>query len=194
MKKLLLLILLVNHATASDTTHDTNTAKVFILNYSGTNMVIHNSANGYELILRHYTSLYELDYLHFSTLDAKVTSDYYWTGPGFFITDIQGGAVNAGVVARPLAPPIQTITAAFDLTTNNHTINYNGAGLLTKITLPNAVGNTNIFRVKNIHATGSYVLTNATGAQTIDGKLSYTNAVQYQSIDVQSDGANWWIY
>lgn len=59
----------------------------------------------------------------------------------------------------------------------------------TTLTLPTAVGNTNLYTIKN---TGSAVVTVATtSAQTIDGSATASLPVQYTSIDVISDGANW---
>jgi hypothetical protein len=63
------------------------------------------------------------------------------------------------------------------------------------ITLPNANSGLNngtghIYTVKLTHS-GTCTITNATGAQTIDGALSYTLSAQYKYVTVQSDGANW---
>jgi len=59
----------------------------------------------------------------------------------------------------------------------------------TTITLPTAVGNTNLYTVKNV---GSGVVTIATTAsQTIDGTLTITMPLQYTAVDLISDTANW---
>ena len=58
------------------------------------------------------------------------------------------------------------------------------------ITLPTAVGNTSIYNIKSNDATHTITIA-TTSAQTIDGAGSKTIAVQYQSITVISDGANW---
>lgn len=59
----------------------------------------------------------------------------------------------------------------------------------TTLTLPTAVGNSNLYTIKN---TGSATVTIATtSAQTIDGSASATLPVQYTSIDLISDGSNW---
>ncbi len=64
-------------------------------------------------------------------------------------------------------------------------------GTLT-LTLPDATaGNTNLYTVKNV---GTGVVTVATtSSQTIDGDLTKIMPVQYTSIDVISDTANWGI-
>lgn len=59
----------------------------------------------------------------------------------------------------------------------------------TKITLPTAVGNTNLYTIKNV---GTGVVTvDTTSSQTIDGELTIIMPVQYTSVDLISDTANW---
>lgn len=58
------------------------------------------------------------------------------------------------------------------------------------VSLPTAVGITG--RVYVIKNSGTGVITvDPNGAQTIDGLSAYTLAVQYESITVMSNGANW---
>lgn len=59
----------------------------------------------------------------------------------------------------------------------------------TTITLPTAVGNTNLYTVKNVGT--NTVTINTTSSQTIDGSLTITLPVQYTSVDIESDNANW---
>jgi hypothetical protein len=57
------------------------------------------------------------------------------------------------------------------------------------ITLPTAVGNQNLYTIKNV---GTGVITiNTTSSQTIDGSLTAPIRVQYLSLTIISDGANW---
>jgi hypothetical protein len=57
------------------------------------------------------------------------------------------------------------------------------------ITLPTAVGNQNLYIIKNV---GTGVITiNTTSSQTIDGSLTAPIRVQYLSLTLISDGANW---
>ena len=59
----------------------------------------------------------------------------------------------------------------------------------TKITLPTAVGNTNLYTIKNV---GTGVVTvDTTSSQTIDGDLTIIMPVRYTSVDIISDIANW---
>jgi hypothetical protein len=57
------------------------------------------------------------------------------------------------------------------------------------ITLPTAVGNQNLYTIKNV---GTGVITvNTTSSETIDGSLTAPIRVQYLSLTLVSDGANW---
>lgn len=57
------------------------------------------------------------------------------------------------------------------------------------LTLPTAVGNTNLYTVKNTST--SSVLVSTTGGQTIDTQANVIMPVQFTSIDAISDSANW---
>lgn len=58
-----------------------------------------------------------------------------------------------------------------------------------KLTLPTAIGNTNLYTVKNVST--SSVLIATTSAQTIDGSTTALIPLQNQSVDLLSDNANW---
>lgn len=59
----------------------------------------------------------------------------------------------------------------------------------TTLTLPDATTNTNLYTVKNV---GTGVVTiNTTSSQTIDGSLTIVMPVQFTSVDLISDSANW---
>lgn len=61
----------------------------------------------------------------------------------------------------------------------------------TTLTLPTAVGNSDLYTVKNV---GTGVVTIATtSSQTIDGTTTITLPVQYTAVDLISDTANWGI-
>lgn len=60
---------------------------------------------------------------------------------------------------------------------------------LTTLTLPTAVGNTNLYTIKRI---GTDVVTiGAQGGEFIDGSGSIPLNVQYQAVTLISDGINW---
>lgn len=78
-------------------------------------------------------------------------------------------------------------TSTYTATASDHTIDCT-SGTFT-VNLPTAVSITGrIYVIKN---SGTGVITVASGTQTIDGALTYLLSAQYQSVTVQSNGANW---
>lgn len=59
----------------------------------------------------------------------------------------------------------------------------------TTVTLPTAVGNTNLYTIKNVGA--GVILIATTGGQSIDGDASLSLVTQFTSVDLISDGSNW---
>lgn len=58
-----------------------------------------------------------------------------------------------------------------------------------KLTMPTAVGNTNLYTIKNTSTSSVLVL--PTGGETIDTSPNAILTVQYTAIDLISDGTNW---
>ena len=61
----------------------------------------------------------------------------------------------------------------------------------TTITLPTAIGNKSYYTIKNVGASTITISTSL--GQTIDGSSSATMSSQYLSLDIISDGSNWFI-
>lgn len=59
----------------------------------------------------------------------------------------------------------------------------------TTVTLPTAVGNTNLYSIKNV-GTGTVTIA-TTSSETIDGSITAQLIVRYVSVDLISDGSNW---
>ena len=59
----------------------------------------------------------------------------------------------------------------------------------TTVTLPTAVGNENLYTVKNVGL--GTVTVNTTGAETVDNDATVIMPVRYTSVDLISDGSNW---
>ncbi len=57
------------------------------------------------------------------------------------------------------------------------------------LTLPDAVGNTNLYTIKNTST--SSVLVSTTSAETIDTSANLILPIQFTSVDLISDGSNW---
>jgi len=97
-------------------------------------------------------------------------------------------------VAGPISTAISTKTTTYTITATDSTIlaDANTAGFT--ITLPTAVGATGrIYVIKKIDSTGNVVTIDANGSETIDGSLTQSLDAQWESITIQSNGANWFI-
>ena len=157
---------------------------------------------------------YELDELHNVQAQTPTVNDilYYFGGsPGQWKT-----ASIPTVLGYTPVTNARTLTingTAYDLTADRSwTITASGKSINTvsvntsagsasstdyvylasgtiNITLPTAVGNQNLYTIKNV---GTGVITiNTTSSQTIDGSLTAPIRVQYLSLTLVSDGANW---
>ncbi len=87
---------------------------------------------------------------------------------------------------------ISTAAATLTLDATHFTVVATLAGTQT-FTLPTAVGIAGrIYNLKKTGASGTTTL-DGDGSETIDGSLTYVTTTQYESVTVQSDGANWHI-
>ncbi len=104
---------------------------------------------------------------------------------------LKAGDTMTGSLAMP------TVTKAFAdtgyaLTISDYTVLANAVGGAITLNLPTAVGITGrIYVIKKIDAGASIITVDANGSETIDGALTQTIANQWESIMIQSDGANW---
>jgi hypothetical protein len=62
------------------------------------------------------------------------------------------------------------------------------------ITLPTAVGDTNIYVIKKKDSSANTVTVNTTSAQTLDAASTQVIGIQNTSISCKSDNTNWWIF
>lgn len=104
------------------------------------------------------------------------------------------GSTTGTIMASVGSPQPQTyvaISGTYAILASDYFINATG-GTFTA-TLPTAVGRAGqTFALKN---SGTGVVTLATtSSQTIDGELTNVLAVRYQSVEVASDGANWFVF
>ena len=93
---------------------------------------------------------------------------------------------SSGIVRNVTILSSSTITAG-TVSSTDYIYICNGTCV---ITLPTAVGNTNMYTIKNTSGTDTV---NTTSSQTIDGSTSIQLLVVNQSIDIISNGTNWLI-
>jgi len=103
---------------------------------------------------------------------------------------IAGGSISNVAIGAA----ITTKNTAYTATANNETILANVSAGAFAITLPTAVGATGkTYCIKKIDSSANAVTVNTTSAQTIDGATSRLLTNQYDAIQVQGDGSNWFI-
>ena len=101
-------------------------------------------------------------------------------------TDVTISAAGGGT-----GRSISTVTVSSVLadTASTDIVVIAGAGI--KLTMPTAVGNDNLYTIKN--KSTSSILVDGDGSETIDGDANIILATQYVSVDLISDNANWHI-
>lgn len=97
---------------------------------------------------------------------------------------IPGGSGSSGITR--VISSVATNTAAGATASTDYAYLVSGT---STITLPTAVGNTNLYTVKRVGTNTVTVAT--TGGQTIDGSGSAAINVRYVSLDLLSDNSNW---
>ena len=121
-------------------------------------------------------------YITASDIVGTVLSASYAQTASYALTSAGG----SGGISRIISSSItNSITASAAASTDYV---YLVSGTAT-ITLPTAVNNTNLYIIKRTST--NIVTVAASGSQTIDGGATASLNVQYQSIDLISDNANW---
>lgn len=76
----------------------------------------------------------------------------------------------------------------------DYTILANAASGAITVNLPAAANsNGRIFNIKKIDSSGNAVTVDASGSELIDGQLTNILVNQYDSIQIQCNGSNWYI-
>lgn len=94
-------------------------------------------------------------------------------------------------VGGSLGMKVTTVTTTTTLTVAHNVVICNSTSALS-INLPAASTCTNrVYRIKNIN-TGAVTI-DPSSTETIDGALTYIISIQYFSVDIVSDGSNWFV-
>lgn len=103
-------------------------------------------------------------------------------------TAIKANGLTLGIVTKAFADTGYIASVA------DYTILGDAVGGAVVLNLPTAVGiSGKIYNFKKVDATGNAVTVTPNGAETIDGAPNKALAVQWASVTLQSDGANWLI-
>jgi hypothetical protein len=126
-------------------------------------------------------------------------TNYTITGNVITFTDTITPTANVEIVKADAGPrtrsnvtsKIATYTIDID---DDYIIASAGADIFT-LTLPDAVsGIGKELTIKKIDASVNAVIVDGNSTQLIDGELTHELTTQYDSINVISDGENWWIH
>lgn len=94
----------------------------------------------------------------------------------------------------PVSPSIRSITASTTASLGDYTILADATGGAVTVTLPPAASATRkIFNIKKTDASGNAITIDGNGSETIDGATTQTISVQNITIQIQSNGTNWFI-
>lgn len=90
--------------------------------------------------------------------------------------------------------PIRSVAGDAVLTVNDFTVLIDAGGADSTATLPDASTVSGIvYNIKKIDGTGNIVTITPFGGQTVDDDVNRKLTVHYESITIQSNGANWFI-
>ena len=103
--------------------------------------------------------------------------------------------ISSGSVSNvAIGAAITTKTSAYTATSSDETILGNASTGAFSVTLPTAVGASGkSYVVKKIDSSANAVTIATTLSQTIDGTTTKALSFQYDGVQVQTDGANWFI-
>ncbi len=104
-----------------------------------------------------------------------------------------GVDANGALILRIAIPTVVTTTYAVLDRDRAVLVDDDAAGGAVTVTLPPAVDNLNReLVIKKLGTTGSVTI-DGNEAETIDGALTKVLLTQYDVVELESDGANWWI-
>jgi hypothetical protein len=114
-----------------------------------------------------------------------------------FATSFNGTSMTLSgstTIGGSLTLPITSKTADYTITNSDHTVLVSAASANVTITLPTAVGLTGrVYIIKRTDNSANSLTIDGNAAETIDGAATRNISLQYQTLTLQSDGANWFI-
>lgn len=141
------------------------------------------------------------------TASALITDTLVYIGNGAIVVGDGAGNIFRSDISykldesvQDIEKPIRTIITSETLTKVDSTIIADATGGPFTIFLPSATTNRgHIFNIKKVDATANIVTIDAAGVQNIDGALTYSLNIQYQSVTIiavnisVAPGSTWYI-
>lgn len=101
------------------------------------------------------------------------------------------GVVGGAVAENPLDEAVTITAATYTITATDEIIYIDASSNTVDLTLPTAVGRSGkVYRIKAINLDNAATV-DGDGSETIDGAADFTFESVNDSLDLQSDGANW---
>ena len=129
-----------------------------------------------------------------------------WTASGIIYNDhanaevgINTATPNATLhVDGSISAKVHTITASYDMTSGTnadiHSLLSNNTSGSVTVALPTvASSDGRVYHIKKISAAANDVVIDGSDSETIDGALTYTLDIQYESVTLVCNGAAWFI-
>jgi hypothetical protein len=115
-----------------------------------------------------------------------------WKGTSGTVYDLSAsGGGGGGFVG---VAPIASKTGNYTLTGSDYTITADTSAGSFTVTLPAAAAASGqVYNIKKVDSSSNTVTVAGDGAETVDGSNTQVIAVQYASLQVQSNGYEWWI-
>jgi hypothetical protein len=116
------------------------------------------------------------------------------TASGWGNTGTKAGLGN--IVRDGISFPIPTApkTGNYSVADSDYTVTVDCTGAARTMNLPSAVGHQGrIYVFKKIDASANAMILDGNGSETIDGQLTISKTTQWDTVRIQSDGANWFI-
>lgn len=111
---------------------------------------------------------------------------------GLGIAIVDGGA--GGLVTLSISMPIETIVGVTTLDSSHYSVMCDATGGAFSVNLP-AAGTCEgrVYNIKKIDVSVNAITVDADGGELIDGVITQSISGQYDSMQIQSDGTEWWI-
>lgn len=129
-----------------------------------------------------------------AVINATATKAGATEGELHYTTDTKVTYIYSGDLNIPVGTILThaTKTGAYTVTLEDSTIWVDASGGVITITLPTAVGiGGKIINIVKVDSSSNALTIDADGTETINGELTAVTAIQYTSLTLQSNNANW---
>jgi len=118
---------------------------------------------------------------------------YIPSGSSFYYSD-EGVQTPLGIaVGVFVTPAIRTESSSYTIVDGDGTILVDTLSGNVTITMPSVLLANNYYNIKKIDTSGNKVIIVTPGSETIDGDAQVEITTQYESLQLITDGSNWFV-